>query len=62
MADNVSPQEMAPNPAPGQSIDFSTELKQVEDALTIAWMFLNAVIVFLMQVCRQNFCHHHSAT
>lgn len=26
----------------------------MEEALTIAWMFLNAVFVFLMQVCRQH--------
>lgn len=59
MADVSLPEDMVPAAAAGRPIGASTELLKVEEALTIAWMFLNAVFVFLMQVRRQSSCTPH---
>eukprot|EP00892_Ulva_mutabilis_P012761 jgi/Ulvmu1/9858/UM057_0012.1 len=50
MAEPGPLQAAAPVEAVENSRDVSAELEQIEEALTIAWMFLNAVFVFLMQL------------
>lgn len=59
MAEPIPLQLVAPVEAEPTMRDTADELQRVEEALTYAWMFLNAVIVFLMQVCRQRCaaCH-----